>query len=128
MEGLQGGAALQRSAVLTARSRRDVVLATLFLLGVPVLLQTWLEILLGYDFADRSGSRGEVISQFASLVSIVVLPLVSIVPALLYLKLRQFGGETLSDIAAPTGESAAPRNWEQRMRERLTLPATRKSG
>jgi len=128
MEGLQGGAALKRSAALTARSRRDVVLATLFLLGVPLLLQTWLEMLLGYDLADRSGSRGEVISQFASLVSIVVLPLVSIVPALLYLKLRQFGGETLADIAALTGEPAAQRNWEQRMRERLTLPSTRKPG
>ena len=128
MEGLQGGGALQRSAALTARSRRDVVLATLFLLGVPVLLQTWLEMLLGYDFADRSGSRGEVISQFASLVSIVVLPLVSIVPALLYLKLRQFGGETLSDIAGPAGEPAALRNWELRMRERLSQPSTRKPG
>lgn len=128
MEGLQGGAALKRSAALAARSRRDVALATLFLLGVPALLERWLEMLIGYDVAFREGGRAEVVSQFASLVSVVVSPLVSIVPALLYLKLRQFGGETLSDIAAPAGEPAALRKWELRMRERLAQPPSRKTG
>jgi hypothetical protein len=51
-----------------------------------------------------------------------VLPLMSIVPALLYLKMRQFGGETLHDVMAKLEEEDGARShWQQRMRKRLTM-------
>lgn len=126
MEGLEGKAALKRSAVLASRSRRDMFLAALFQLGVPQLMKKWLEMLIGYDVALRGGVSAEIISQIASLVSIVVMPLVSIVPALLYLKMRQMGGETVSDVVAPIELDGARRRWESRMRDRLATATTRK--
>jgi hypothetical protein len=51
-----------------------------------------------------------------------VLPLISIVPALLYLKMRQFGGETLSEVMAQIENVEGARsNWQQRMRTRLMV-------
>jgi hypothetical protein len=51
-----------------------------------------------------------------------VLPLMAIVPALLYLKMRQLGGETLNDVMAQIEEVESARsNWQQRMRTRLTV-------
>jgi hypothetical protein len=45
----------------------------------------------------------------------------SIVPALLYLKMRQLGGEPLGDLIAQIEQVEAARtNWQQRMRTRLT--------
>jgi hypothetical protein len=55
-----------------------------------------------------------------------VLPLLAIVPALLYLKMRQFGGETLNDVMAQLEDEGAKSHWQQRMGKRLTVtPPTR---
>ncbi|MBI1178421.1 protein kinase [bacterium] len=127
MEGLEGKAALKRSAVLASRSRRDMFLAALFQLGVPQLMKKWLEMLIGYDVALRGGVSAEIVSQVASLVSIIVMPLVSIVPALLYLKMRQMGGETVSEVVAPIELDGTRRKWESRMKDRLATATTRKN-
>ena len=50
------------------------------------------------------------------------LPLLSIVMALVYLKMRQLGGETLTDVMAQIETEGTHSKWEQRMRERLTTP------
>jgi hypothetical protein len=64
--------------------------------------------------------RIKVSKQFFGLSEILVLPLTSIVPALLYLKMRQMGGETLSEALAQIEEVEATKsNWRQRMRTRL---------
>ena len=64
----------------------------------------------------------KVTAQFSSLTTIFVMPLMSIVPALLYLKMRQLGGETLNDAVAEIEEVDGERsNWQQRMRTRLTV-------
>jgi hypothetical protein len=56
------------------------------------------------------------------LANIFVVPLISIVPALLYVKMRQLGGEQLSAALAQIEESDGVRsNWQQRMRTRLNL-------
>jgi len=55
-------------------------------------------------------------------MTIFVLPLMSIVPALLYLKMRQLGGETLNEVMAQIEEVEGARShWQQRMRTRLTV-------
>jgi hypothetical protein len=52
----------------------------------------------------------------------------SIVPALLYLKMRQLGGETLADALAEIEAVDAQRSqWQQRMRTRLSLHPSRGS-
>jgi len=51
-----------------------------------------------------------------------VLPLIYIVPALLYLKMRQLGGETLTDVMAQLENvDGASSLWQQRMRSKLTV-------
>jgi hypothetical protein len=50
------------------------------------------------------------------------VPLISIVPALLYLKMRQLGGETLGSALAQMEDVDTNRSeWQQRMRTRLSL-------
>jgi hypothetical protein len=50
----------------------------------------------------------------------------SIVPALLYLKMRQLGGERLVDAMAQIEEVDEERKeWQQRMRTKLSLPTPR---
>jgi hypothetical protein len=57
------------------------------------------------------------------------LPLMSIVPALLYLKMRQLGGEDLTDTLTGIEEADDQRSeWQQRMRTRLSLHPSRGRG
>jgi hypothetical protein len=50
------------------------------------------------------------------------VPLFSIVPALLYIKMRQLGGEHLSTVLAQIEEGEGKQSaWQQRMRTRLSL-------
>jgi hypothetical protein len=50
----------------------------------------------------------------------------SIVPALLYLKMRQLGGESLGALLTIIEEADERRSqWQQRMRTRTTLPTPR---
>ena len=71
--------------------------------------------------------QAKAVSQLVSLTSIFLLPLVSIVPALLYLKMRQLGGETLTDVMAQVEDPAGRSRWEQRMRSRLKPPTPHQS-
>jgi hypothetical protein len=55
------------------------------------------------------------------------MPLMSIVPAMLYLKMKQLGGETLAAVMDRIQQvEGAHSHWQQRMRTRLTVtPQTR---
>jgi hypothetical protein len=69
-----------------------------------------------------------IYQQLSGLLNIFIMPLMSIVPALLYLKMRQLGGETVGDALAQieAAESEETRSkWQQRMRSRATLPTPR---
>jgi hypothetical protein len=64
----------------------------------------------------------QIWQQALGLMNIFIVPLISIVPALLYLKMRQLGGETLSAALTQIEEvDAERRQWQRRMRTRLTL-------
>jgi serine/threonine protein kinase len=61
------------------------------------------------------------LAHLISLSNIFIVPLISITVALLYLKLRQMGGETMRETLAQFEEAEPPRSrWQQLMRERLT--------
>ncbi|HEY6805725.1 MAG TPA: protein kinase [Pyrinomonadaceae bacterium] len=75
---------------------------------------------------DRENEDGnlsqQIWQQVLGLVNILIVPLISIVPALLYLKMRQLGGETLSDAVQQMEDVNTSRSqWQQRMRTRLSL-------
>jgi len=128
MEGLEGKPALKRARALASRSWRTIILAMLIQFCVPALVGAIIGGLLGINTAEHTHSwRVRVTGQLASLINIFVLPLLAIVPALLYLKMRQFGGETLNDVMAQLEEvEGAKSHWQQRMRTRLTVtPQTR---
>ena len=76
------------------------------------------------EHASAGHKLGQLIGDWFE--EFFVLPLLAIVPALLYLKMRQFGGETLNDIMAQIeqGESVHSQ-WQQRMRTRLTANTPR---
>jgi len=77
------------------------------------------------DRKKETSIRKQAGSHLISLLNIFVVPLVSITTALLYLRLRQMGGETMRDALAQFEEVEPPRTrWQQRMRERLTSRAT----
>ena len=122
MEGLDKKAALKRARALAARSWRTIIIAMLVQFLVPVIIAALIGAAIGSNSVATHKVRIKVTSQFASLINIFVLPLLSIVPALLYLKMRQFGGERLNDVMAQIEDVEGSRSrWQQRMRTRLTV-------
>jgi serine/threonine protein kinase len=71
-----------------------------------------------------------VAQQLSGLINILIVPLMSIVPALLYLKMRQLGGETMTTALEQIEEVETERSqWQKRMRSRLTVtPASGQTG
>src|SRR5205823_5853503 len=99
MEGLEGKPALKRARALASRSWRTIILAMLIQFCVPAIVGAFLGALLGLNTTSHTNAwRVKLTGQAAQLINIFVLPLLAIVPALLYLKMRQFGGETLNDV------------------------------
>jgi serine/threonine protein kinase len=123
MEGLEKKAALKRARALASRSWRTIIFAMCIQFLVPVLVGGIFGAVVGGTAAKKVGHlRVEITSQVSALVRIFVLPLMSIVPALLYLKMRQFGGETLNDVIGQIEKVEGTRSdWQQRMRTRLIV-------
>ncbi|HEX6190587.1 MAG TPA: serine/threonine-protein kinase [Pyrinomonadaceae bacterium] len=122
MEGLEKKAARQRARALASRSWRTIIVAMLVQFLVPAIVGAAIGAITGAAKKGGEGVTVKVTAQALSLVNIFVLPLISIVPALLYLKMRQFGGETLSDVMAQLEEMEGTKSrWQQRMRSRLTV-------
>jgi serine/threonine protein kinase len=122
MEGLEKKAALKRARALASRSWRTIILAMLFQFLVPAIVGALSGAVLGRTAGTKGHLRVEIATEASALVKIFVLPLLSIVPALLYLKMRQFGGETLTDVTAQLEKVEGARSdWQQRMRTRLMV-------
>ncbi len=127
MEGLEKKAALKRARALASRSWRTIIIAMCIQLLVPAIVGAIIGAWTGASTHEKHGLRVRIASQVSGLINIFVLPLLSIVPALLYLKMRQFGGETLNDVMAQIENFEGTHSrWQQRMRARLTVtPQTR---
>lgn len=119
MEGLEKKAALQRARALASRSWSTIILTMLFQFLVPAIVGGIVGAAIGRANEGKL-VHVRIVSPLAQLVNIFVLPLMSIVPALLYLKMRQFGGETLNDVMTQMEEDGPKSKWQQRMRTRLT--------
>src|SRR6185503_10800052 len=131
MEGLEKKAALKRARELASRSWRTVIIVALLQFLIPMVVSALigrLSVNLHKQTNDSSFQFHvkEIYQQVSGLVNIVIVPLISIVQALLYLKMRQLGGETLSTALTQIEEvDDRSSNWQQRMRTRLSLPPSR---
>jgi serine/threonine protein kinase len=123
IEGLEKKAALRRSRELGSRSWRTVIIVSILQILIPMCVSLLVgRIRIGTGSMDGSSIGQLIWQQVTSLVNILIVPLISIVPALLYLKMRQLGGETLSAAMAQMEEvDAGQSKWQQRMRTRLSL-------
>ncbi len=127
LEGLEKKEAMRRARELASRSWRTVIIVSL----LQVLIPTCVGALIGsagvrVGEASKRSDTFKIFQQLTGLVNIFVIPLMSIVPALLYLKMRQLGGESLSPLLATIEEADDRRSkWQQRMRSRTTLPTPR---
>jgi serine/threonine protein kinase len=132
MEGLEKRAALKRSNELSRRSRRTVIGLLLINFLLPIIIQGILmlisvaAIIVGIKLNPRMATSisnfFQGVAHFAPLFNIIIVPLISITTALLYLKLRQIGGETSKETLGQFENIEAPRTeWQQRMRQRLTM-------
>jgi serine/threonine protein kinase len=122
-------AALRRARDLARRARTTVLIITVLQFALPILVWIasfdasvdvaldahWQPRVLGFGF---SSSAGVVLYQ---LINVAVTPLTGTMTALLYLKTRHAGGETLRDAAERlAGVDVARSRWQQRMRASQT--------
>ena len=98
LEGLSKRLALKRSNQLALRSRSTALLAAAFQLALPSLVEKALRGLITLTTIRGQAFPTKIASELSALNSILVLPLVSIVVALVYLKLRQLGGQDFREL------------------------------
>jgi hypothetical protein len=122
IEGLEKKAAMKRARQLASRSWRTMILAAILQVVIPMTVSLFVgRIRIGVNLKPASLSH-QLYQQALSLVNIFVMPLISIVPALLYLKMRQLGGEPLTTELVQIEEGEETQSaWQQRMRTRLSL-------
>jgi serine/threonine protein kinase len=122
IEGLQGKAAMRRARELASRSWKTIVVVSILQLLIPSIVSVLVGRIRGEIHIEKNTLSGAIYQQVLDLVNIFVVPLLSIVPALLYVKMRQLGGESLGAAWAQIEEEEGKQSaWEQRMRTRLTL-------
>jgi len=125
MENLKGRAALKRSKTLVKRSRLIVVMTLLIQWSLPLIASSLTAVAVGsflnaMKTQNASEMTGRITGMITVLLNVFFIPLISTLTALLYLKTRQVGGETLREVLSLFEEEDAPRTrWQHRMRERI---------
>jgi serine/threonine protein kinase len=122
IEGLEKKAAMRRARELASRSWRTIILVSILQIIIPMIVSALVgRIRIGISPESRTLSH-QIYQQVLGLANIFVVPLISIVPALLYIKMRQLGGEPLSTALAQIEEGDIKQSsWQKRMRTRLSL-------
>ena len=127
MEGLDKKAARLRARELGARSWRTVITVFALQFLIPMVITGLLGAAVGRASMTKTHTGvtftlGKASQHLVGLANIFIVPLMSIVPALLYLKMRQLGGESLVSALEQIEEAQCDRSqWQQRMRSRLTV-------
>jgi serine/threonine protein kinase len=128
MENLKGRAAIRRSKALVKRARGTVIAIILIQYLMPAVVSSLIMSALGNsEIVIRVGRGSDLSSKpgaiIGTLLNVFFISLLSILTALLYLKVRQVGGETLKEALSDFEEEETPNTkWQQRMRERLHTP------
>ncbi len=123
IEGLEKKAAMRRARELASRSWRIIIIVSILQIFIPSIISGVVGALVGLSFREnRDSLANQIVQQILALNQIFVLPLMSIVPALLYIKMRQLAGEPLSAVLTQIEEGEGKGSkWQQRMRTRLSL-------
>src|SRR5215217_1046203 len=122
VEGLQGKAAMRRARELASRSWKTVIIVAILQFLIPAIVSSFVGYMAGRSKVEKNSVSAQVFQQILDLANIFVIPLISIVPALLYVKMRQLGGESLTKVWAQVEEGEGKQSaWQQRMRTRLSL-------
>jgi serine/threonine protein kinase len=130
LEGLEKKVALKRARHLAARSWRTIIIVSVLQFLIPMVVSAFVgRLSIGlHQSGGQPNARvhlQQISQQLSGLINVAVVPLMSIVSALLYLKMRQFGGESTGDIFEQIEEVDVERTeWQQRMRTRLAMPTT----
>ena len=125
MEGLKGRPALKRSKALVKRCWRTVIVILCFQWAIPgitasLVAFTFAFLLKAAKVPQAPELTGRITSVIVAMLNAVIVPLIATLTALVYLKARQIGGETLKEALSQFEEEDAPRTkWQMRMRERL---------
>jgi serine/threonine protein kinase len=133
MENLKGRAAVRRSKELVRRARPTVIAIVLIRFLLPALIGSLFTAAFGLTSGHRPGRVTVTVSTrlgqwLSNLISIFVLPLLATLTALLYLKVRQLGGERFNQMLDQFEAEEAPQTkWQRRMRERLTSSGSTRS-
>ena len=134
IEGLEKKAARLRARELASRSWKTIIIVSILQFVIPTVISLLVGRITigsgakegGVNVSGPDSIAHQIYQQILGLVNILVIPLMSIVPALLYLKMRQLGGERLTDAMAQIEEVDEERKeWRQRMRTRLSLATPR---
>ena len=122
VEGLQGKAAMKRARELASRSWKTVIIVAILQFMLPAFISGIVGFIAGRSKVEKNSVSAQTFQEVVDLINIFVIPLISIVPALLYVKMRQLGGESLSTVWAQIEEGEGKQSaWQQRMRTRLSL-------
>jgi len=126
LEGLEKKAALKRARELVSRSRLTVVKVVVLQLLIPMIVTSVAVKLAGFSTRDEKNFAPKIYGHLLGLLNILIVPLLSIMVAHLYMKLRQIGGEPLKDTLEQLEKEEMPRSkWQQRMRLSLHTRASK---
>ena len=128
MENLKGRAAIRRSKALVKRARGTVIAIILIQYVMPAIVSSF--IITAFTNSKMIVRIGQALDQssrlsaiVSTLLNVLFIPLLSTLTALLYLKARQLGGETLKEALSEFEAEETPNTkWQQRMRVRLHTP------
>ena len=125
MEGLKGRAALKRSKALVRRCWRSVIVILCLQWAIPAIAASLVTFPVAIALKMSKVPQaplltGRITSIIVVMLNVIIVPLIATLTALLYLKARQIGGETLKEALSQFEEEDTPRTkWQMRMRERL---------
>jgi serine/threonine protein kinase len=120
LEGLEKKAALKRARELVSRSRLTVVKVVFLQLIIPIIVTGLAANFAHFNAQDKSSIALKIYGHLLALLNILIVPLISIMVALLYMKLRQVSGEQLRETLERVEVDEVPRSkWQQRMRVSL---------
>jgi len=123
MENLGPIAARRRSKELVRRARRTVIGVIAMQYLIPILTSSVFATM--FSLAAHAAPEQKIVAAKLTTVvtqslNVLIIPLISTLSSLLYLKTRAAGGESLTDALTRIEEEERPsRQWELRIRERM---------
>ena len=123
IEGLEGKAAMRRARELASRSWRTIIIVCVLQIVIPMIVSAIVGRVKFVVNGPKNSLSQQLYQQAIALVNIFIVPLIAIVPALLYIKMKQLGGEPLTAALTQIEEVGETERsaWQQRMRTRLSL-------